>query len=216
MTFSSDAALALLAKRVHDLAAAQKTLSKQPGPVGPQGERGERGDVGAQGERGEVGPRGERGEQGARGEIGPAGPPGPPGRDGRPGRDGKDGERGEKGEKGDTGPMPRHQWDGTRLRFETPDGQWGKYVDLRGPKGDRGASGGGGGFVASGWSPSSLPAADNTVPDEVIVKQNGQWVRATFAQLAGWLGSAPPTTTRLLTEDGQILVTEAGDAISKE
>lgn len=40
--------------------------------------------------------------------------------------------------------MPDHQWDGTRLRFEEPDGSWGKYVDLKGQPGQRGASGGGG------------------------------------------------------------------------
>jgi PKD repeat protein len=41
--------------------------------------------------------------------------------------------------------MPDHQWDGTRLRFEEPDGKWGKYVDLRGRPGQNGANGGGGG-----------------------------------------------------------------------
>lgn len=54
----------------------------------------------------------------------------------------KDGDRGPKGDK------PDHEWSGTALRFEKPDGSWGESVDLRGPKGargDRGPSGGGGG-----------------------------------------------------------------------
>lgn len=58
------------------------------------------------------------------------------GADGRDGVDGKDGER---------GPMPDHEWKGTSLRFQKPDGTWGKFVDLRGPTGARGLSGGGGG-----------------------------------------------------------------------
>lgn len=74
-------------------------------------------------------PQGERGEKGEPGEsiVGPRGP------------------KGDQGEQGPIGPMPDHQWDGTRLRFEEPDGDWGKYVDLRGPIGLPGAGGGGGG-----------------------------------------------------------------------
>ena len=45
------------------------------------------------------------------------------------GRDGRDGQKGDKGDKGD---MPAHQWDGTRLRFERPDGTWGEWVELKG------------------------------------------------------------------------------------
>lgn len=36
------------------------------------------------------------------------------------------------GEDGDMGPMPDHEWDGTKLRFERPDGTWGEWVDLKG------------------------------------------------------------------------------------
>lgn len=79
------------------------------------------------------------------------------GRDGRNGLDGKDGQSiqgrqgdtggrgpqgiqgppGDDGEKGAIGPMPRHEWDATRLRFEQgPDGErWGDWVDLQGPAG---------------------------------------------------------------------------------
>ena len=82
--------------------------------------------------------RGERGLDGI-GETGPPGPPGPPGengRDGQNGKDGKDGQRGlkgdpgPKGDRGPPGPPPNHQWRGTELRFELPDGEWGEWVDL--------------------------------------------------------------------------------------
>lgn len=42
------------------------------------------------------------------------------------------------------GEAPAHEWDGTRLRFEQPDGSWGPWVDLQGPKGRQGATTGGG------------------------------------------------------------------------
>lgn len=42
-------------------------------------------------------------------------------------------------EPGPMGPMPRHQWDGTRLRFEMPGG-WGLWVDLQGEPGKPGVA----------------------------------------------------------------------------
>jgi hypothetical protein len=57
-------------------------------------------------------------------EQGPRGPVGPP------------------GPSGDIGPMPQHEWDGTKLRFEQEPGQWGRYVDLKGDKGESGDGGG--------------------------------------------------------------------------
>lgn len=75
-----------------------------------------------------TGPKGERGERGERGEKGI----------------GERGPRGPQGEIGPIGPMPDHQWDGTRLRFEEPDGTWGKYVDLQGRPGQSFSGGGGG------------------------------------------------------------------------
>lgn len=69
-----------------------------------------------------------QGEKGDRGDTGDRGP------------HGKTGDRGEKGEKGD---KPDHEWQGTALRFEKPDGTWGESVDLKGPAGKRGGGGGG-------------------------------------------------------------------------
>lgn len=57
------------------------------------------------------------------------------GRPGRPGRPGK---------------IPDHEWEGTRIRFENPDGEWGEWVDLMGPPGP------GGGFFGFGGGPAGL------------------------------------------------------------
>ena len=45
------------------------------------------------------------------------------------------GDPGPQGPKGDTGPAPAHEWQGTKLRFQQPDGKWGKYTDLKGRDG---------------------------------------------------------------------------------
>lgn len=37
--------------------------------------------------------------------------------------------------KGDKGDMPDHQWDGTSLQFQNPDGTWGNLIDLTGERG---------------------------------------------------------------------------------
>ncbi len=175
----------------------------EPGPVGPAGERGpqgERGEPGLPGDPGPVGPAGERGPQGERGEPGPIGPQGergPEGPRGLAGEVGPQGERGEKGERGERGPAgpkgdkPDHEWKGSKLRFERPDGTWGEFVELRGPKGSRGdrGPGGGGGGGASAFNPDSLPAAEDVpLPEEVLVRQDGRWVRATASQFNAWFG----------------------------
>lgn len=76
--------------------------------------------------------------------TGPAGEQGPRGPMGPPGPEGPRGPRGVQGDDGPMGPMPDHQWSGTAIRFQEPDGDWGKYVDLRGPVGPHGQSGAGG------------------------------------------------------------------------
>ena len=48
------------------------------------------------------------------------------------GPQGVEGRQGIQGEKGETGAIPKHEWDGTRLRFELPSGEWGPWVDLVG------------------------------------------------------------------------------------
>ena len=75
------------------------------------------------------------------------GPPGSNGERGDQGIQGKQGDRGARGDPGPIGPMPRHEWKGTELRFEIEPGEWGKFVDLQGPKGDGAITGFGAGPV---------------------------------------------------------------------
>ena len=117
---------------------------------GKRGRKGETGDRGPKGDKGETG-AGRPGKDGKDGKAGKDGKNGKNGLDGKNGRDGVDGEdgiqgeRGEKGEKGDIGEkgdVPKHEWRGTMLGFENPDGKITTYVDLKG-SGGRGPTGGG-------------------------------------------------------------------------
>lgn len=63
------------------------------------------------------------------------GPTGREGAQGIQGPRGEKGDKGDKGEQGDIGPIPAHEWDGSRLRFQRPDKAWGEWVDLEGPQG---------------------------------------------------------------------------------
>jgi len=119
------------------------------------------------------------------------------------------------------GPMPKHEWRGTELRFQQTAGKWGKWTDLQGKPGKAGSSGvfvGGGTSGGTPWNPDALPEAGNGTPEEFIVKQGGTWRRATYAQMQTWLGGtpAPGPTTGLLTEGGDYLTTESGDFIVQE
>lgn len=104
--------------------------------------------------------------------------------------------KGEPGPPGPKGDKPDHEWNGTQLRFEKPDGGWGEYVDLRGPKGSRGdrGPGGGGGGGGGSFDPSGLPAATEETPVEFLVKQGSGWVRATYAQMQVWFPSTGDST----------------------
>lgn len=135
-----------------------------PGPMGPRGFMGPQGERGLSGKDGAPGRDGVDGKDGAPGVKGDTGARGAPGRDGIDGKDGligpmgprgvpgPQGEQGPQGERGEVGPMPDHQWDGTRLRFEFEDSmgrtQWGEFVDLQGPRGPAGRSAVGGGATS--------------------------------------------------------------------
>lgn len=138
-----------------------------PGTHGKDGRDGEQGPIGPAPEHDWVGtnlrfqnPDGTWGEfvdlEGPKGERGDPGRDGVDGKNGADGKDGADGARGSRGpagadgDDGERGPMPDHQWNGTKLRFEEPDGEWGPYVDLKGDKGDKGSTGANGAPGAQG------------------------------------------------------------------
>ncbi len=98
---------------------------------------------------------------------------------------------------GEPGPPPEHQVSGHRLRFQQPNGRWGAWIDLR-PK--VAVYGGG-----SSWLPDTLPDADESLPEQFVVKQNGAWVRATLAQMQGWLGGGSAAVTSPVTVNGEPL-----------
>lgn len=109
--------------------------------------------------------------------------------------------KGEKGDKGDPGPMPDHEWKGTKLRFTKPDGTWGKFKEVRGPKGDDGkqvvvVAGGGGG----GAGLDVLPPASSGEPQAVAVLMAGAWVKlswpAFMSVVAGAIDMGTPMSRR--------------------
>ena len=140
-------------------------LDAEPAPAAERGERGARGEAGLAGRDGLNGkdfdpdllrievqrsvdliPVPLDGLNGTHGTDGTSGVDGLNGKDGTRGPRGPKGEPGAQGEPGLIGPMPAHEWDGTKLRFEDAPGEWGKFKDLRGP---RGIGGGGSAQVAS-------------------------------------------------------------------
>lgn len=106
----------------------------------------------------------------------------------------KDGEPGPKGPRGPEGPpgpkgdRPDHQWRGPELRFEKPDGTWGKWTNLQGPAGSRGGGGGSGG----NFSPGSLPLLQLPVQntDKVIMERLGAAYRLPVTEIGGGGGGA--------------------------
>jgi hypothetical protein len=112
------------------------------GPVGPEGPAGPVGSTGPEGPAGPAGPAGPKGDAGPAGPAGPEGPEGPAGPTGSTGPEGPVGPQGPQGVQGPQGPqgdMPDHQWSGTSLSFQDPEGTWGTAVDLKGDQGDPGA-----------------------------------------------------------------------------
>lgn len=119
---------------------------------GDRGPQGERGPQGIQGPKGDKGDQGERGLQGPKGDIGPIGP---------------------KGDK------PAHQWNGSQLRFENPNGTWGLYTDLIGPQGPKGEKGDKGDPGPQGPQGVQGPAGDGqsyVVFQELFIATQGQTV----------------------------------------
>lgn len=80
------------------------------------------------------------------------------GKNGAKGKDGLRGKQGIEGPPGPPGPIPDHEWNKTSLRFEKPDGTWGEYVDLKGPRG-RDGGGGGGVSIVQGVTLNPVPGS---------------------------------------------------------
>lgn len=190
--------IALLTKGLHDLRARFDRLAREPGPEGLAGVDGKDGRDGRDGVDGKDGRDGLDGINGLNGSDGLDGAQGERGEIGPQGEEGPRGAKGATGEKGDTGPMPDHEWRGTELRFQKPDGTWGAWVDLKGAKGtrgDRGPSGGGGGY--------SAPAPGGGIEQSIYVDASrpiayvGYSTRIVRLDYATW----PPVETTATTPD---------------
>lgn len=96
------------------------------------GAKGEKGDQGERGLQGVAGRDGLDGAQGPRGETGPAGLTGPKG---------EKGDQGPEGFQGPRGTAPNHEWNGSKLRWQNPDGTWTDWADLQGAQGVTGPEG---------------------------------------------------------------------------
>lgn len=147
------------------------------GKDGKNGKDGKDGIDGKDGAKGDKGDRGERGADGIDGKDGKNGKDGINGIDGKDGVNGKDGRNGVdglsiKGDKGDTGDVPKHEWKGTSLRFELPNGKWGKFVDLEG------RAGLGSRFLGGASGIQTVTCTDGSM----IITQDGQNIDITVSQ----------------------------------
>lgn len=108
---------------------------------------------------------------------------------GEPGKTPKKGEDYKDGEDGVSPPGPEHQWDGTKLRVQNPDGTWGQWCDLQGEKGEG----------EPGKTPKKGvdykdgedgdPGDPGVEPEEMTairteLKLTGEWVKQTMEKLA--------------------------------
>lgn len=141
---------------LQELAAAIKGTGIR-GPKGEKGEKGEQGNPGVNGVKGDPGPAGKdgrNGKDGVNGKDGKDGRNGIDGVNGAPGADGKDGRDGKDGQDGAKGDTPAHEVKGQRIRFENPDGSWGRWALL----GSRSIT-----SVGGGGSPLSVSQSDRLV-----------------------------------------------------
>lgn len=201
----SNAVLVALAKSVKDLRAAFVNLSKQPGPQGDPGRDGVDGKDGAEGRNGVDG------RNGADGRDGVDGKDGRPGKDGMVGNPGRDGKDGKDGEAGPIGPMPKHEWRGTELRFQLTPKKWGKWVNLKGPAGSSGSVvvQGDGGSGGTPIDPNNIPQVSGVqTGDEMMMVRDGKFVRVKIA-LSGVPTNAVTVNGSPVTVNGEYVVIES-------
>lgn len=130
--------------------------------------KGDKGDsvvgpVGPMGKQGPVGPAGKDGKTPVAGKDFPLP------KDGKNGVDGKDG----KSIVGDKGDKPDHKWEGTKLKFEKPNGKWGKAIDLKGEIGRQITLFGGGGNYLESVNHDATLAGAGTPYDPLRVVSGG-------------------------------------------
>lgn len=192
--------LAALAKGFASLRQQIAALTRDPGPQGIQGPPGP------------PGPQGLRGLPGADGKDGRDGADGVDGADGADGAPGVDGKDGAPGAGGPIGPMPRHEWRGTELRFQQSPNVWGKWVDLKGPRGSAGASGGGGGGYAPqpGFDVDSIEETSAVTPGDFMVLVRG----GALFKVAVRLGGTGPIPANAVTVDGMVVTVNGEYVIS--
>jgi hypothetical protein len=189
----------IIATLVEAVAKLRKQFNEQKalGYKGEDGLNGADGKDGIDGKDGQDGADGQDGIDGINGKNGKDGLRGFTGKDGINGLngiDGKDGKDGEKGEQGDKGDIPSHEWSGTQLKFQLPNGGWGKAVDLRGLSGFNGGSG-----INGAFGVSNIISSDSSVS---VTKDGNNVVDITVT------GGGLSTIT---SDDGSIIVTQVGD-----
>ncbi|QXV72281.1 hypothetical protein Acf1_00084 [Acidovorax phage ACF1] len=109
--------------------------------------------------------------------------------------------------------MPRHEWDGTKLRFQLTPKTWGKWVDLRGPAGRSGGGGatvveGGGGAPQPPLDPSQFPIVSGIQSgDTMLIVRDGEWARVRVT-LSGVPTNAVTVNGVPVTVNGEYVVIE--------
>lgn len=100
--------------------------------------------------------------------------------------------------KGDDSLPPDHRWIGTKLQFRDPDGNWGKAVDLKGPRST-------GAIFGGGFNIDSLPICDTPATvTELVVKSDGVWKRLPVTIVV-------QEYCQFITADGEMLITVDGE-----
>jgi len=108
---------------------------------------------------------------------------------------GPKGDQGPQGEQGPKGDKPAHEWQGTSLRFENPDGSWGQFVNLKGQDGT-----GVGDMLKSTYDTNDdgkVDAADNADKLGGIAASLYALKSYVNAAVAALVGSAPETLDAL-------------------
>lgn len=157
---------------------------------------------------GPSGPKGDKGNQGPKGEQGDRGLDGKDGKDGINGVDGQDGEDGKQG----VGVVDAFIDFDQSLVLKLSDGSEinAGSLEYDAQKAELYS------VSTQAFSIDNLKVAlASPLPTEVIVKQNGEWSRATWSQFTSWIGSVD-VINNLLAESGDFLIAENGFYLIEE